>query len=64
MMTTVALNDRTLQLLKSAKDQTNAKNYDELIHKLVLQMKAPKKSMRGMAKSTKEFEREEIDRFA
>ena len=53
-----------MEMLRSVREETHAKNFDEVIRMLILQLKKPKTSMRGMAKHTREFVRDEIDRFA
>ena len=64
MTTTIALKEQTKSMLNVFRVETNAKNFDEVIRDLILKSKTQVKSMRGMAKNTKEFAREEIDRFA
>lgn len=63
MVTTVALKEETLDMLKGIRVKLGAQTLDETIRKLIMFMKKPKTSMRGMAKHTPEFEREELDRF-
>ena len=64
MKTTIAVNPKTLDLLKHVKEETGSATYDELLQTLILQMKRPEKSMFGKFKKLGEFKREEIDRFA
>ncbi len=64
MNTTVAVKEDTFALLKDVKEKTEAPSFDEVIKKLIMETKKPKKSLRGLAKNTPEFVREEIDRFA
>lgn len=35
MPTTIQVNDRTLEILKKVKEQTNSSSYDEVINKIV-----------------------------
>lgn len=62
MKTTIAVNPKTLDLLKHAKEEAHTETYDELIQKLVLESKKPKESMFGKFKKVSEFKREEADR--
>lgn len=62
MKTTIAVNPKTLDLLKHAKEEARAGTYDELIQKLVLESKKPRESMFGKFKNVREFRREEADR--
>ena len=64
MTTTIAVQEGTLQLLRSVKEETHVASFDEVIRKLVLEKKKPKNSLMGVAKHTPAFKREEIDRFA
>ncbi len=62
--TTIAVKDTTRDMLSHAKEQLHAETLDETIHKLVLLLKKPKKSMCGIAKGVKNtFKREKLDRF-
>jgi hypothetical protein len=61
---TIAVKSETLDLLKHAKDDMGVETYDELLRKLVISAKIPKKSLRGILKTTKPFVREKIDRFS
>ncbi|HLD04677.1 MAG TPA: hypothetical protein VJG90_03070 [Candidatus Nanoarchaeia archaeon] len=63
MTTTIAVQEGTLQLLKSVKEENHAESFDEVIRQLVWQSKKSRPSLRGIAKHTPEFVREEIDRF-
>ncbi len=62
MKTTIAVNPKTLDLLKHAREEAGAHTYDELLQKLVLHTKKPETSMFGKFKKLKRFEREEIER--
>ena len=65
MQTTIAVKDETLNLLRKAKEELNVESFDELINKLLLETKKPKKSMFGVLKGLKaEFKRGELDRFS
>lgn len=64
MGTTVAVKEETRELLKAAQRELETSTFDETIRKLVLNLQRPKQSLRGLAKHTPEFVREEIDRFA
>ena len=64
-MATIALKERTHDLLKHLKEETQTETYDEIIQKLIIALKKPKHSMFGVLKGvTEEFKREELDRFA
>lgn len=63
MATTIAVNDRTLEMLRYMKEETKSVTYDETIRKLVLEMKKPKESWLGAMKDLGPFKREEMDRF-
>ena len=45
MVTTIQINDHTLQILKKLKEEINASSYDEAINKMVTRKK--KKSLAG-----------------
>ncbi len=63
--TTIAVRNETLELLRKAKEESNADSLNTVIKKLLLEAKRPKKSMFGVLKGLKkEFKREEIDRFS
>ncbi|MBI4145862.1 hypothetical protein HY489_00835 [Candidatus Woesearchaeota archaeon] len=64
MHSTIAVKPETLDLLRHVKEEVEAESFDEVIRKLVLHMKRPKKSMFGVLKGVKaKFVREELDRF-
>lgn len=64
-MATIALKERTHDLLNHLKVETRAETYDEVIQKLIITIKKPRRSMFGVLKGvTEEFKREELDRFA
>ncbi len=63
MNTTIAVTADTLHLLKHAKEEMGAETYDDLLKKLVIASKMPRKTLRGIAKNLKPFVREEIDRL-
>jgi len=64
MVTTIAVGEDTLDMLRHVKLELKTDNYDQTIRKLVLGMKKSKKSMFGKLKNIKaEFVREKIDRF-
>jgi len=46
MTTTIQINDRTLDLLKKVKEETNSASYDETIKKIILK-KMKKESLAG-----------------
>ena len=60
---TIAVTPQTLELLKHAREEANARSYDELLRILVLRTKKPKEDLFGKFKDLKEFRREEIDRL-
>ena len=63
-VTTIAVKEETLKMLRKAKEELNADSFDALIKNLLLESKKPRKSMFGVLKGlNKEFKREEIDRF-
>jgi len=62
-LSTIAVKSETLDLLKRAKEEAGVDTYDDLLRKLVIASKMPKKSLRGFAKKLKPFVREEIDRI-
>ncbi len=62
-LSTIAVKTETLHLLKHAKEEMGLETYDDLLRKLVIASKIPKKSLRGKYKTLKPFVREEIDRF-
>lgn len=65
MQTTIAVKGETLEMLRKAKQEFKAESFDEVIKNLLLEVKKPKKSMFGILKGlSKEFKREEIDRFS
>jgi len=64
MTTTVAIQEKTLEMLEAFKDETKAKSFDEVINKLLLQSKKSKKSYFGAIPNLGKFKREEIDRLA
>ena len=64
MLTTVAIKQETFTLLKDEKQRLHAQSYDEVIHKLILSMKKPKRSYFGAFPEIAEgFERDKSDRF-
>lgn len=64
MATTIAVKEGTLDLLKMVREETKSETYDEVIKKIIMQTKRPKKSLFGKFKGLKEFKREEIDRLS
>ena len=63
-VTTIAVKEETLKMLRKAKEELNADSFDALIKNLLLESKKPRKSMFGVLKGlNKEFKREEVDRF-
>lgn len=67
MVTTVQIQDETLELLKKVKAETNSSSYDEAIKKIVL-LRVREKSMAGYLgpKSSKQIMkdlRDKRDRF-
>ena len=63
-LTTIAVERETLKLLRHEKEELNAGSFDEVIKKLLMESKKPKKSMFGAIRGLKaEFKREELDRF-
>jgi predicted CopG family antitoxin len=63
MTTTIAVQEDTIEMLKTMKEQVHAKSFDEIIRQLIMKAKKPKIPLYGIAKNTPEFVREEIDRF-
>jgi predicted CopG family antitoxin len=63
MATTVAVKDDTFAMLKEIKEQEEVANFDEVIKKLLIEMKKPKRSYLGMFPSLGKFKREDVDRF-
>lgn len=63
MSTTVAVKDDTFAMLKEVKETEEAESFDEIIKKLLLEMKKPKHSYLGIFPTLGKFKREEIDRF-
>ena len=49
MVTTIQVNERTLELLKKLKERYNAQSYDETINKVIVE-KTKRKSMAGSLK--------------
>lgn len=63
MVTTVAIKDETGAMLKDVKEQFQAQSYDEVIQKLILNIKKPKTSYFGAFPGLGKFERDKRDRF-
>ena len=61
MVTTIQINERTLEILKKIKEETNSLSYDEAINKLVLKKE---KSLAGLLgkKPTKDILRDLRDK--
>ena len=63
MTTTVAVKEETMQMLQEVKLHQKAESFDEVIKKLILASKKPKKSHFGILPGLGKFKREELDRF-
>ena len=63
MTTTVAVKEETVEMLKEIKEKTHAESFDDVIQKLVMQSKKPRKSLFGAFPKLGKFKREELDRF-
>jgi predicted CopG family antitoxin len=63
MVSTIAVRNETLEMLKILKEEKKVKNFDELINQMIGNIKKPTKSFFGAIPSLGKFKREEIDRF-
>lgn len=63
MGTTVAIKEDTFAMLREVKEEEEAESFDEVIKKLLLEMKKPKRSYLGIFPNLGKFKREEIDRL-
>ena len=64
MTTTIAIKEGTMNMLKTLREEEHAESYDDVIRSLIKQTRQKEPSMRGKARNTPAFMREEIDRFA
>lgn len=62
-MTTVAIKEETMRLLRQTKKDMRADTFDEAIRQLLLEHKRPKESLFGAMKTGRSFERKELDRL-
>lgn len=63
MLSTIAVKDETLEMLKILKEEKKAKNFDEVIKMVLSKPKQFEKSYFGKFKGLGKFKREEIDRI-
>ncbi len=63
MTTTVAVKEETFHMLQEVKAEQEAESFDEVIKKLILAAKKPKKSYFGAFPKLGTFKREELDRL-
>ena len=63
MTTTIAVQEETKNMLNSLRDEYDAESFDEVIKRLVMEGKKPKKSHFGIFPGLGTFKREELDRF-
>lgn len=63
MVTTVAVKEETFHMLQNVKEEQEAESFDEIIKKLIMEAKKPKKSFFGAFPKLGKFKREELDRF-
>jgi len=64
MATTIQVDKKTAEILKKLRDEENAKNYNELILRLIASYKTLKTSRFGRYPKLPPFKREELDRLA
>lgn len=63
-MTTIAVKDDTMEMLKQMQRELNTASHDETIRKLIAEKKRPKHSLWGVLRDVKEeFKREKVDRI-
>ena len=63
MSTTIAVSEETYKMLKYVKEETASESFDQLMQKLVRELKRTKENFFGAAKGLGPFKRKEFDRF-